>query len=49
MTPRLFLKASASIFLAVAGMYYLSVGKRKQSLNTMLLGGVLLLLALFVF
>ena len=48
-TPVLLLKISASIFLAVAGMYYLAAGRRRQSVNTMLVGGALVLLALLVF
>jgi hypothetical protein len=48
-TQALVLKVLASIFLSVAGMYYLAAGRRRQSLNTMLMGGALLLLALFLF
>ena len=48
-TQGIFLKTALSVVLSVAGMYYLAMGKKNQSLNSMLLGGALILLALFLF
>ena len=48
-TQSLLLKASGSLVLSVAGMYFLVTGRKNQSLNSMLCGGALILLSLLLF
>ena len=45
----LILKSAGCAVLGLAGAYWLFVGKRDQSVNAMLLGGVLVMLAFLVF
>ena len=42
-------KTSASVVLGLAGFYYVMSGKRDRDFKSMLLGGVLILLAALVF
>ena len=48
-TQSLLLKGAAGTVLSIIGMYYLAMGKKNQSLNSMLLGGALILFSLFLF
>ena len=48
-TQALMWKTSASVVLGLTGFYYVLSGKRDRDLKSMLLGGVLILLAALVF
>lgn len=48
-TPQIMGKAAFSIFLMMAGMYYLVTGRREADMSRMITGALLTLASVFIF